>query len=109
MSGKRLAALGCGDLCGEVLDRMHSTDQNVAKGLTARFRVIKCIHRRGDSMVWRRSHGVDQGHRFPSTTGRRNNRLAIRVLLEVPFGQRLVVPAFAGREKPRGRIGLRLG
>gem|GEM_PF-4503864 len=86
MSGKRLAAFGCCNFCGEVLNRMHSTDQNVAKGLTARFRIIERLYRRGDSMVRRDSNGVDKRHRFQSTTGRRNNRLAIGVLLQVPLG-----------------------
>ena len=64
---------------------MHSTDQNVAKSLTARFRVIERLYRRGNGMVWRDSNGVDKCHRFLSTTGRRNYRLAIGILLQVPL------------------------
>ncbi len=108
MSGKRLAAFGCCNLGGEILNRMHATDQNVAKGLAARFRIIERLYRRGYSMVGRDGNGMNKGHRFLSTTGRRNNRLAVGVLLQVPLGQRLVIPTFARVEKPGGRAGFRL-
>ena len=98
VSRERLAAFGHGNFCGEVLNGMHATDQNVAKGLTAGFRIIECLHRRSNSMVRRGSHRVNKGHRLLSTTGRRNNRLAIGVLLEVPLGERLVVPALTRME-----------
>ena len=83
---------------------MHSTDQNVAKGFTARLRIIERLHRRSNSMIRGGCNGVYKCHRFLSATGRRNNRLAIGVLLPVPLGQRLVVPAFARMEKASGRI-----
>lgn len=108
VSGKRLVAFGRCNLCGEVLNRMHSTDQNVAKGLTARFGIIERLHRGRNCMVRRDSNGVNKGHGFLSTTGRRNNRLAIGVLLQVPLGERLVVPTFARMEKSSNRIDFRL-
>ena len=86
VSGKRLAAFGCCNFCGEVLNRMHSTDQNVAKGLTARVWIIERFYGWGNGMVRGDSNGMDKGHRFLPTTGRRNNRLAIGVLLQVPLG-----------------------
>ena len=86
VSGKRFAAFGRCNFCREVLNRMHSTDQNVAKGLTTRLWIIERRYRRSHSMIRRGSNGVYEGHRFLSTTGRRNNRLAIGVLLPVPLG-----------------------
>ena len=114
VSGEGLATFGRCDLRRKVLDRMHSPDQDVAKSLSARFRIIERLDRRGDRVVRRGIDGVNERHRLLATVGRRDSRLAVRILLVVPLAQRLVIAAFARMEKPSARIGrplssLRLG
>ena len=107
MGGKWFAALGCRNLCRKGFDRMHSTNQNVAEGLRARLRIIEGLNCGGDCMVRGGGDRVDECHRLLSTVCRRNSRLAVGILLVVPFGERLVIPALTRMEKPSRRLGRR--
>ena len=108
VSGKWFAALGGGNFCRKVFDRMHSADQNVSEGLRARLRIVERLHRRGDGMVRGGGDRVNECHRLLSAVCRRNSRLAVRILLMVPLRERLVIPALTRMEKPSRRLGRRL-
>jgi hypothetical protein len=97
---------------------VHPPDEHVAQRFAAGVGVLERLHGRGHRLVGGGRHGVDKRHGFLAAADRRDGRLAIRILLEVPGGERLVVAALAGMEKAgrrcchgcRGRaLGVRRG
>ena len=93
MSGEWVAAFRLGHLGGEVLHRVDSADQDVAQRFAAGLGIVERFERGLDLMLGRLGHGMDQRHGFFAAARRGDGRLAIGVLLLVPLGQRLVVPA----------------
>src|SRR5437016_2772331 len=59
-------------------------------------------------MIGRSRHRVDKGHGLLAAAGGRNGRRSIGVLLKVPLGERLVIPALARMEHTGCRRRIRL-
>jgi hypothetical protein len=106
MGGQGLPTFGVGDLGGKVLDGVNAADENVAQGFAGRFGIVDRLHGRRDRMIGRGGHGMHDRHGLLTPRCRRDRRGAIRVLLVVPLGERLVVAPFTGMEQAGRGLGV---